>query len=308
MTETLRGIARARLASARLGRRRGKWTPYLYVLPAVILFAIFVVYPVIYNLLLSFHEWNGVKSLWNPVGVRNYAELVRDRVVGISLRNSGIFVLGHLVVMILALLLALLLNNPYQVRNAVRTIIFLPGVLAPTIIAVTWGTIYEPNFGPLNVTLRKIGLDALALYWLGDPKIAIWALTAIGVWAGLGFPMVVYLASLQTIERDLYDAAAMDGANRRQIFLYIIFPLLRGTHLVLFMLGVIGAVKGFATPWVLTAGGPYYSTSTLTIHVYKNVFNFSRFGYGAALAQFTLVVLVVLILLQRAVTGRGGGA
>ena len=282
------------------GRRRGiNWSAYLYVLPALLLFLLFVLYPVVYNVALSLHSWNGLAPDWKPVGVANFIEMVQDRIVRISVRNSGIFVLGHLVTMSLGLMLAVFLNHPYPGRNIARTLIFLPGVLASTIIAVTWSTIYETNLGAINRLLRQIGLGILAQDWLGNPNLAIWSVILVGVWTGVGFSMTVYLASLQSITVDIHDAAQIDGANRRQIFWYITLPLLRKTHLVLLMLGVIASVQAFDVPSVLTGGGPYGATTTLTIHVYKNVFSFSRFGYGAALSQFTLVLLIILTLLQR---------
>lgn len=279
--------------------KRQSWTAYLFVLPAFALFAVFVVYPVVYNVVLSFYSWNGLAESWQPVQWQNYAELVHDHVVGISLRNAGIFALGHLVTMGLGLLLAVLLNKRLPGRNVARTLIFLPGVLASTIIAVTWRTIYEPNLGPLNTFLRWAGLGVLAQEWLANPRLVIWSLVLIGIWAGVGFPMVVYLASIQSIDPEIYDAAQIDGADGRQTLWYVTLPMLRNTHLTLLMLGTIASVQGFDVPFILTGGGPYYATSTLTIHVYKNVFSFSRFGYGAALSQFTLVLLVTLTVLQR---------
>jgi raffinose/stachyose/melibiose transport system permease protein len=290
---------RQQASSARHPHRKIQWHAYLFLLPAFTLFAVFVAYPVLFNAVLSFQKWNGLAPSTQSIGLENYQRLLNDRVVGISLRNSAIFVAGHLITMGLGLVLAVLLNNPYPGRSVIRTLLFLPAVLASTIIAVTWSTIYEANLGALNVLLRNLGLKALAQDWLGNPQIAIFALTAVGIWAGIGFPMVVYLASLQSINTEINDAALVDGANPRQLFRFITFPLLRNTHLILLLLGVIASVQAFDVPNVLTAGGPFNATSTLTIYIYKNVFTFSDFGYGAALGQFTLVILLLLTGLQR---------
>lgn len=286
--------------AARRLRRKANWSAYLYLLPALALFGVFVLYPLVYSIVLSFFKWNGLAPNWEPVGVANYIRLAQDRVVGISLRNAGVFVVGQLVTMMLALAMAVFLSNPYPGRDIVRTIGFLPSVLASTIVGVTWSTIYDPNVGPLNVTLRKIGLGFLARAWLGDRSTAIWAVTVAGIWSALGFAMVVYAASLQTINPAINDSAKIDGANSRQIFWRITFPLLRGSHVTLLMLGIIGAVNSFALPFVMTEGGPYYATYSLTLHVFKSVFKWNTFGYGAALSVFILVLLAVLTWAQRA--------
>ncbi len=284
-----------------LGRRRNKikWGAYLFLLPAFTLFAVFVAYPIGFNGYLSFHNWNGVSDTWQWVGLEHFERMFGERTIRLSLRNSSFFFIGHLVNMAIALLLAVLLNNPIPGRNLARTLIFIPFVVAGSIVAVTWQTIYDPNLGPLNAILRGVGLDSLAQNWLADPKLAIWSIVVVGIWAGLGFNLVVYLASLQSIDQSLRDAARVDGAGRLQVFRFLTFPLLRNTHLVLIMLGIIGAVQGFEVPFIMTGGGPYGATTTLAIEVYKNVFNFSEFGYGAAVSVFTMVILVVLILLQR---------
>ncbi|MHB8624793.1 MAG: carbohydrate ABC transporter permease [Aggregatilineales bacterium] len=278
-------------------RRKVKWSAYLYLLPAFLLFGVFVVYPVVFNLVLSLNRWNGTGPAWIWAGLDNFVRLFKDRVVSVSLRNSAIFVLGHLVSMALGLILAVLLKPPSRGHSIVRTVIFLPAVLAPTIVAVTWNTIYNTSLGPLNAILRALSLGTQD--WLGNPQLAIWSVAFVGIWAGLGFPMIIYLASLQSINPDISGAARVDGANRIQEFRFITLPLLRNTHLVLLMLGVIAAVQAFDVPYVLTNGGPFNATSTLTIYTYKSVVSLSDFGYGAALSQFTLALLVILTLAQR---------
>ena len=281
-------------------RRKIKWGAYLFLLPAFVLFAVFVAYPVGFNFWLSFHNWSGgVSAAWEWVGLEHYERMLTERTIRLSLRNSGFFFIGHLVNMTIALLLAVLLSSRIPGRNLARTLIFIPFVVAGSIVAVTWQTIYDPNLGPINTFLRRIGLDALAQNWLADPKLAIWSIVVVGIWAGLGFALVVYLASLQAIDPSLRDAARVDGAHRAQVFRFITFPLLRNTHLVLLILGIIGAVQAFEANWIMTGGGPYGATTSLAIEVYKNVFNFSEFGYGAAISVFTMVILVLLILLQR---------
>jgi ABC-type sugar transport system permease subunit len=272
---------------------------YLFLLPALVLFFSFVVYPIFFNLALSFNDWNGIRKSWTYIGLSNFAEALSDPVFTVSLRNIAIFSAGHVVTMVLALAVAVLLNNPYRGLGLARTIIFLPTVLAPTIIGVTWCTLLDPNIGPVNAILAKIGLGFAARPWLADPSLAIWVLNVVRIWAGLGFVMVLYLSSLQSIGREVIEAAEIDGANRWQVFWSITVPLLKGTHATQFMLGIIGAVKLFDLPYVMTSGGPYRTTYSLALQVYKSVFEWNRFGYGAAISQFLLVILLILTIAQR---------
>jgi ABC-type sugar transport system permease subunit len=290
------------------GRKRTRvyWGAYLYILPALALYAVFVAYPLVYTAVLSFYEWNGLAPAWQAVGIENYRGLLQDRVVGVSLRNAGILTVGQVAGMVIALALAVFLNGPYRGKGIVRTIIFMPRVLAVTIIGITWATFLDASIGPVNNALRALGLGSLARPWLGDPSLAIWALTLVLFWSTLGFPMVVYLGALQSMDPEINEAAQIDGANRWQIFWRVTFPLLSGTHLTLLMLGVIGAVQEFGLPWLMTSGGPFYSTYTLALHTYVSVFQWNRLGYGSAISQLLLVLLLALTVLQRVLLRRGG--
>ena len=184
-------------------RRRIKWGAYLFLLPAFVLFAVFVAYPIGFNTYLSLHNWNGVSDVWEWVGFEHFGRLPEERTIRLSLRNSGFFFAGHLVNMAVALLLAVLLNNPIPGRNLARTLIFVPFVVAGSIVAVTWQTIYAPNIGALNNNLRRLGLEVLAQNWLADPRLAIWSLVVVefGYGAAVSLFTMVILVLLILLQR-----------------------------------------------------------------------------------------------------------
>ena len=295
-----RAIPRDRAAAgARTSARTSTGvTSYLFLLPALSVYLVFLVYPIFNSLWVSLHEWDGLSPTWTFVGLANYRRLfLEDSVAWQALRNNVIWVAFKLLVpTVLGLLLAVALNRAVPGRSILRAIFYAPGVLPLVAVGIIWAWIYNPNFGFLNEILKVVGLGWLARGWLSDYGTAFPAVMITSVWYGTGFPMVLYLAGLQGIPDEQYEAAKIDGANPLQSFRYITLPGLRETHVVVVTLAVINSFRTFDIVYTMTNGGPGRETQVLALWMYQNTFQYSHAGYGSALAwAIALISLVVTI-------------
>ncbi len=283
----------------RTSARTGMWiTSYLFLLPALSIYLVFLVYPIVNSLWVSLHEWDGLSPTWRFIGLENYRRLFfEDSVALLALRNNVIWVAFKLLVpTILGLLLAVALNRAIPGRSFLRAVFYAPGVLPLVAVGIIWAWIYNPNFGFLNEFLKLIGLGWLARGWLSDYATAFPAVMITSVWYGTGFPMVLYLAGLQGIPDEQYEAAKIDGANAFQSFRFITLPGLRETHVVVITLAVINSFRTFDIVYTMTNGGPGRETQVLALWMYQNTFQYSHAGYGSALAwAIALISLVVTI-------------
>jgi ABC-type sugar transport system permease subunit len=273
-------------------------SPYVWVLPALIIYAVFKLGPLIGGLYLSLLRWDGIEDA-KFIGLTNFQRMFEDEKLGPALLNNLQYALGTVVgKTVLALFLALLLNQALRGRAFYRTALFLPVVLSFVVVGILWTWMYNNQFGLINSLLHSVGLDALALDWLGDPKIALWSLMIVDIWKWYGFHMVIFLAGLQTIPVELYDAARVDGASRLRQLTKITIPLLRPVILINVTLSLMGAFNVFDIPYVMTEGGPANSTNVLALHIYIQSFKFNKLGYGAALSYALLILVSVVALLQ----------
>ena len=281
---------------ARSGARRWRRdvTGYLFVGPAVAVLAAFLLYPIGYSLWLSFHEWSGYTPRWGPfVGIANYLALARDEVFWKATWNSLVFVVVRTPLEVgLGFLLALLLNRKMPARALLRTLFFVPVVMSLIVVTIIFQRIYEPNTGLLNAMLRGVGLGALAHPWLGDAVTALPAVIAVSVWKNVGFSLVIILAGLQSLPQDVLDAGRVDGANAWQLTTRIIAPLMRPILGLTGLLSVIGGLKVFDLVFIMTRGGPTYSTEVLATMLYRQAFELNEMGVASAIA----VILVALVL------------
>lgn len=270
---------------------------WLFVLPVVLGIGIFQVYPTLFSLYVSLTRWN----LLTPprwVGLRNYTDLfTTDRFFFQTMRNTGTYTVGVVVpAMILALLFAILLNQEINAKYIYRAIYFIP-VIAPAVaVALLWGWLYEPNFGIINSALRAVGIAGPA--WLGSTK---WAMTAViieSIWAGLGFNIVIFLAGLQGISREYYEAAAIDGAGFFRQFYSITLPLLSPVTFFILVTGVIGTFQDFTVPFIMTGGGPAGATQLVVMYLYGLAFRLQNMGTASAVAYVVFLVIVTLTLLN----------
>ncbi len=270
---------------------------WLFVLPVVLGILIFQIYPTLFSLYASLTQWN----LLTPprwVGLDNYVDLfTTDRFFFQTMQNTGTYTLGVVVpAMIIALIFAILLNQEIRGKYLYRAIYFVP-VIAPAVaVALLWQWLYEPNFGLINSALRFIGIQGPA--WLGNTKWAMRAVIIESIWAGLGFNIVIYLSGLQSIGREYYEAAQIDGAGFLHQFFYITLPLLSPVTFFILVTGVIGTFQDFTVPYIMTGGGPAGATQLVVMYLYGLAFRLQNMGTASAVAYLVFLVIVALTALN----------
>jgi multiple sugar transport system permease protein len=278
----------------RVAQNRAGW---LFVAPALGLIGVFFVVPVIAGLLLSFTDFDiygiGDPSTVRVVGLDNYQRIVTDREFWGALRNTMIFVLVGGPLSVVTSLAAALLVNARIVRwkGAFRLVLFSPFVTTLVAVAIVWRYLYHPHYGLIDYGLRAIGLPAVD--WLGDPRWAMPAIILFSIWKTFGYNMLIFVAGLQNISEELYEAARIDGAGAWARFRHITVPGLGATFLLVGVTTMIGQFQLFSEPYVMTQGGPLRSTVSLILLMYEQGFRWWRLGLAAAIA-FILLVLVLL--------------
>jgi len=300
---------RSSQSAQRQVRKKNQRLGYLFVAPNFIGFAIFTLLPLVFAFAVSFAEWDVISGYdgikW--VGLKNFGTAFTDGNFWGSLRLTLYYAgLGVPLTTAVGLMIALALNGPIPGRSVLRLVFFIPFIANTVAIAAVWIMIYHPRYSPLNTTLRSLGIDDPPL-WLASSQWAMPALIIMAVWAGAGYASIIYLAALQSLPADLYEAADIDGAGAFQKFRAITFPLLTPTTFFLLVTGFIGASQSFGIINLMTGGGPGRSTTVVSYYIYQNAFQFYRFGYAAAMAwlMFLLVLLLTLglwIFQRRAVT------
>ncbi|MBD8519055.1 sugar ABC transporter permease [Plantibacter sp. CFBP 8804] len=285
--------------TSRRPSRLGPRSNYLYLIPALVLFGGFLVYPMISTVVMSFFRWNGfISSEPEFAGISNYARIfTQDPVFWPAFRNTVIWlILSLLVPTALGLLLALALNRRMFGRNVFRSAIYIPGVVASIAAASIWVWVYNPNSGLVNQVLRHIGLGSLAQDWLGNQQLALYAVFIASVWQGVGFSLILYLAGLQNVPAELIEAARVDGAGPIRIFRAVTWPALRPTTIVVIVLTLIGSLKVFDLIVGMTRGGPVQSTQVLALWSYTQSFGNHLFGVGNAIATVLFLISMVLVI------------
>jgi raffinose/stachyose/melibiose transport system permease protein len=291
----------------KLRRTLRKLTPYFFVLPALSLYCGFVIYPMLDSLVISFTDWDGLADQSNFVGFENYRKIFEDPIASLALRNNLIWTVVMLAVpTVLGLLLALGLNRNFRGKTLFRSFFYAPAILPLVGVAGIWAWMLDPNVGLINTSLHKLGLGELAQQWLGNPNTALYSVMVAGIWQSVGFPMVLYLAGLQSIPGEQYEAARIDGAKPLRQFWHITLPWLTETHIVVVTLGVIASFKVFDLIYSMTYGGPGQATQVLASWMYFQTFQFYHAGYGSALTwMIALILLVVTIPYIRVMSRRG---
>ena len=282
-------------------------TGYAFVIPALVMYIIFVVYPFFYTIYLSLTKWDGAKPVKEFVGFLNYEKLFADPRLWSALSHNFIWIiLGTVTPVAIGLFLGVLLWRGVRGMVFFRTVYFLPVVLAPVAVGIIWKWMYNPQFGPINSTLRAVGLDVLAKGWLGDPYLALPAIILAGVWGYFCFCFVVIMAGLQNIDMEQIDAALVDGANGLQRLWYIIIPGLRHVLTMITAFTLILGVNVFDIIWITTRGGPGRATHVIATYTYNTAFRESYVGYGSALAIVMGLVSLVLSFIFISIRERGG--
>jgi raffinose/stachyose/melibiose transport system permease protein len=275
--------------------KHGGFTPWLFALPAVLIYVTFLVYPSLSSVFFSFTNWDGLSPSYDIVGVDNYTKMASDPVVGQAIVNNLIWTVVTIVIpVVIGLTLAMLLNGKVRGKPILRLMFYMPAVLPLISIASIWGWLYNPQSGAINALLRMLGLDGLAQPWLGQDSTALAAVMVPAIWLRVGFPMLLYLAALQGISAEMYEAATVDGATRSQQFWHITMPSLRPAHYIVLALSLIDSFKVFDLIYAMTYGGPGTTTQVMGTWMYANVFQYYQAGYGTAIAVVITVVAIAV--------------
>lgn len=264
-----------------------------FLLPGLILYTVFMLYPMIDAVRFSFFDWDGASPSMNFVGIENYVQLTKDDIFLKSLGHNLLWVLLSLTLMVVpTLVLAVLISRVKKGKMFFRAGFYLPSVLSLAVVGVLWSKIYDPMMGPINVFLKSIGLESLAKNWLGEPLFVIPALVIASTWAFYGLYLILFLAGLQSIDYSLYEAADIDGAGPIRKFWNITIPSLRNTLNVVISMVIIHALKGFALIWIMTQGGPFYMSELVSTYVYKAAFSMNKVSYATA-GSVVLGIIVI---------------
>ncbi|MCC6396920.1 MAG: sugar ABC transporter permease [Bacteroidetes bacterium] len=283
--------------SRRARERKDIIAGVLFLSPTLLVFSLFVVFPVVFSFFLSFHKWNMFSAEQAFVGFDNYAAILVNPEFWSVLSNTALYTLGTVPLnMVIALAAAYVLNKKIIGRRILRTAFFLPVVMSPVAAAVIWRWVYEPNFGLLNYGLSVFGIPSVN--WLNDPTAAMFALILMGVWKSFGVNLVLFSAGLQGIPEQYYEAAQIDGAGKVRQFWNITLPLLSPTTFFILVMSIISSFQVFDTVYVLTSGGPLGSTKVLVFYLYENAFKYFEMGYASAVAYLLFAIVFVLTLVQ----------
>jgi len=283
----------------RAAERRAAWT---FLSPALILIGLFFVGPILIGLLLSFTDFD-IYAIADPstvrvVGLENYGRILTDREFGNALRNTLTFVLlGGPLSVLTSLLVAMLVSSKLaRWKDLFRVVFFMPVVTTLVGVAIVWRYLYHPRYGLIDAGLTQMGLPAID--WLGDPHWAMPAIVLFAVWKNFGYNMLIFVAGLQSIPEELYEAARIDGASGLSRFVHVTLPSLAPTFLFVGVITMIGQFQLFAEPYVMTQGGPLRSTVSVILLMYEQGFRWWRMGYAAAIAFVLLAMVLVATWIQ----------
>ncbi|MGC9512633.1 MAG: carbohydrate ABC transporter permease [Fidelibacterota bacterium] len=272
-------------------------TGYLMSLPYILYFLLFVGFPLVFSFILIFHKWNVITPMeW--VGLRNFIRLFQDKLFFQSILNTLKFLVIHIPLQIVvALLLAILLNQKIKARGFFRAVYFLPVIVSGVVITLLWRQLYAYDSGLLNILLTKLGLPRIP--WITHPDWAMPSIAIMATWKNVGLYIVLFLVGLQGIPRYLYEAAEIDGARPIQQFFFITLPALNSTIVLVIILSTIGGFSLFIEPFVMTGGGPVNSTLSAMLYIYNQAFYFGHMGYAATLGFFFAVIVLLVVLIQK---------
>lgn len=270
-----------------------------FVSPMLIGVSVMVLLPILGAVYLSFTEWSMVTGIegiqW--IGWDNYHQLFQDSKYMKTLKNNAIFLLTVPVYLVISLVLAILINKYVYLKGLFKVIYFLPYISSVVAVATVWRVLFNPSMGPVNQFLRSIGIDNPPM-WIADPDYALISVMMISVWISIGFNMIVYLAGLQSIPKDLYEAADIDGAGGLTRFFRITLPLLSPTTFFLMITGIIYTFKVFDLIKVLTSGGPAGSTNVMVYYIYETAFENLKIGYASSMAMILFLCVLVITFVQ----------
>lgn len=282
--------------------RDARWC-YLFMLPNLILAALFTFYPTVMSWYFAFLDWSGFRSEKEWVGLANFREIIHDTYFWDAYQRSFLFMIVAVPTqVILALIVALVLNDSsYKLGPFFRTVFFLPVVTSAAIIGIVMTFVFSPFNGPINKALLQTGMTDRPIDFLGDPDTALWTVAAVWVWKWFGITMIYWLAALQVVPQELYEAARLDGANRWRLHKDITLPMVFPFAIVIVLITVVGSLNVFGLVQTMTGGGPFFASEVMEVYIYRNAFGdtgIPRLGYASAAALFFGLTVLVLSLLQ----------
>lgn len=274
-----------------------KWgLAYAFLVPAITLFCVFLIYPLIRSVILSFQEWEG---LGDPefIGLKNYKNLFKSSSFWIALKNTLLYTVGGVsTTVIIGLGLALAIERRVFGWKFYKFIFYISVMLSTSVVSIMFVNLLEPNFGLVNSLLRAVGLDSWAMSWLSDPKTALPAVIAVSMWHYSGFCMLLFLAAMEGIDPAIHEAATLDGVSEWDRIVHITLPIIKRSIFVVIMLQIIFSLKSFDTVQIMTKGGPGTATETLTTYLFRTAMNHSKYGLASAVSVVMIIIISIVTI------------
>lgn len=264
-----------------------------------LLLLVFVIYPTVKLITISFTDWDGINPTWNFVGLKNYNQVFQRRDIWQSLKNNNLYFIIHLFFIPIEMYLAMLLDRYIRKSEFFKTIVFMPYIINGVAIAYMFSFLYSSEDGVLNGLLALLQMGKVR--WLSDPQIVNYSLVVVSLWRFTGIHIILFLAGLQSINKDMLEAALIDGASVFQQFIKIIIPNMKSILSIILFLNVRGALMVFDIPFVMTSGGPGTSSTTFALHTVKTAFEFSNFGLASAMAIVLIIAIIIISMIQNLV-------
>lgn len=273
---------------------------YLFLIPAVVLFVVFWIFPILQMFYYSFTNFNGVNYNYDFVGLKNFVTLLKDGTMVNSISNTIIYAVVVVTASnIIGIIIAMALNVKLRGKAFFRTAAYIPALFSAIVVGFVWSYVYMPESGMIASLMNIVGLEGSSFNALGDYKVALYAIAVVEIWKGFGSTMIIYLAGLQTIDNNLLEAGKIDGCSEWQLIRKIKLPLISATITINVILSVIGGLKAFDYAFIMTNGGPGKSTNTLMFTIYKIAFTDQMMGKASALSvvAFAVIVLITIAML-----------
>ncbi|WP_020618314.1 carbohydrate ABC transporter permease [Paenibacillus daejeonensis] len=275
------------------------WRLLPFFLPGLLLYLALFVYLTVTSFYYSLTDWDGLSPSYTVIGLDNYPRVAEDVVFRKAFGNNIKFMLAVVLAQtVISLLLALQLTKQSRLHVALRAFYFVPTILSSVSVGFIWTFVYDPTLGMLNGVLEAMGLSSWNRNWLGNPRIAIFSIAAVQAWAHIGQMVILFVAGLQSIPRELVESARLDGATRLQLFLRVTWPLLAPAAAIVVSYTTIQSFKAFDLVFTMTGGGPAYSTEILSTYIYNSAFMNYTFGRAAAASVFFLALIGLITFLQ----------
>ena len=285
---------------SKLNKKRKQFIIGSLIIPLLLLIG-FVMIPAFDLLRMSFTDWDGYSLKSNFVGIQNYIDMFKNPDLWLSLKNNAVYFVIHLLMIFVELAFAVLLTSKLRAAKFYKTMVFMPYIINGVAIAYAFSYFFSPINGAFDAILTGLNLEGWIRSWLSDPKIVNYVLAFVSLWRFSGYHIILFMAGLQSLPKDVEEAARVDGANTWQLFKYVQIPsIMLMVDFVLFD-NIRGALQVFDIPFVMTAGGPGYASSTFTLYTIKTAFTFSDFGLASTMAMAIMFMIIVIYIIQNKV-------